>query len=248
MKRVIFTAGFGFLIWAGAAFAQVAVRGEVVHTMGPAGSIRDGVVVIEGGKITAVGPAASTAVPQGLRVLRAAVVTPGLVDCHGTIGLTGLYNSRHDSDQIERSSPMQPELRAIDAYNPQEPLISFVRSFGVTTVNTGHAPGELISGQTAIFKLTGNTVEEAVVRPMFAVAATLSPMAEKDGAKSPGTRGKMVAMLREELVKAREYAAKQARKAKGDEPGDADKRDDADANPRAAGGAVGGSGAGGRRG
>jgi imidazolonepropionase-like amidohydrolase len=196
------------LALAGAAEAQVAVRAKTVHTMGPAGTIDEGVVVIVDGKVAAVGPAASIRVPAGYRVLVAEVATPGLVDARSTVGLSGIYNTRHDSDQIERSSPMQPELRALDAYNPQERLVGYLRSFGVTTVHTGHAPGELISGQTIVVKTTGNTVEEALVASPAMVVATLDPSAQKEGGKSPGTRGKMMSMLRQELIKAKEYQAK----------------------------------------
>src|SRR5690606_33317721 len=157
-----------------------------------------------------VGPAAEVAIPDGFRVLEAEVVTPGLIDAHATVGLTGIFNQRHDQDVLERSHPIQPELRALDAYNPHERLVEFVRSFGVTTVHTGHAPGELISGQTIIVKTRGNTVEEALVLEPGAVAVTLSPMAEKDG-QAPGTRGKIMAMLRAELIKAREYVDKHER-------------------------------------
>jgi len=190
------------------ALAQVAVRGETVLTMaGP--PIADGVVVITKGKLTAVGPAASTPIPEGYRVMQAAVVTPGLIDAHSVVGLSGIYNQKHDQDQLEHSTAMQPDLRAIDAYNPHEALIDWVRSFGVTTLHTGHAPGELISGQTFIVKTTGNTVDEALVREFATVAATLSTQAMKhDKGQSPGTRGKMVAMLREELIKAQEYLKK----------------------------------------
>lgn len=194
----------------GAAQAQVALFGQTVHTMGEAGDITDGVVVIQDGKITAVGPAASTAVPEGLKHIRAAVVMPGLIDGHSTVGLSGLLNTRHDSDQLERSAPVQPELRALDAYNPLDPLVAYVRSFGITTLHTGHAPGELISGQTIIVKTRGQTVDDALVRSPAMVAATISPMAEKDGGQSPGTRGKMVAMLRQELIRAQEYTKKMA--------------------------------------
>lgn len=190
------------------AWAQLAIKAKTVHTMGPAGKISDGVIVIRDGKIVAVGPAASTAIPDGFKVLSAEVATPGLVDARSTVGVSGIYNQRHDSDQLERSSPIQPELRAMDAYNPLEPLVAFVRSLGVTTVNTGNAPGELVSGQTIIVKTTGNTVEEALVKNPGAVVATLDPSAEKDGAKSPGTRGKMVSMLREQFIKAQEYETK----------------------------------------
>lgn len=188
--------------------AQVAIRAAKLHTMGPAGTIDNGVVVITDGKIAAVGPAASVAVPAGHRVVDAAVATPGLIDAHSTVGLSGLYNTRHDSDQLERSAPIQPELRALDAYNPNDRLVEWVRSFGITTVHTGHAPGEAVSGQTIIVKTVGGTVEAGLVRPLGAIACTLGPSAQKDGGKSPGTRAKLVAMLRAELIKAREYAAK----------------------------------------
>lgn len=196
------------LALARSASAQLAIRGKMVHTMaGP--PIANGVVIIQDRKISAVGPAATTPIPEGFRTLDATVVTPGLIDAHSTVGLSGLYNHPHDQDQLERSAPIQPELRAIDAYNPQEKLIEWLRNFGVTTVHTGHAPGELISGQTLITKTWGNTVEDAVLVKAAAVAATLSPMAQKhDKGKSPGTRGKMMAMLRAEFIKAQEYAAK----------------------------------------
>ncbi|MBI1826926.1 MAG: amidohydrolase family protein [Planctomycetes bacterium] len=188
--------------------AQVAVRGKRVYTMaGP--MIENGVVVVRDGKVAAVGPAASTPIPDGFKVLEAAVVTPGLIDAHSTVGLSGIYNIPHDQDQLEHSAPIQPELRAIDAYNPHEKLVEWVRDFGITTIHTGHAPGELISGQTLIAKTWGNTVADATIVDAATVAATLSPMAEKsEKGKSPGTRGKMMAMLRAELIKAQEYATK----------------------------------------
>jgi imidazolonepropionase-like amidohydrolase len=199
------------------ALAQVAVKAGTLYTMtGAQGTMKDAVVVVTEGKISAIGPAATTRIPDGYRVLEAAIVTPGLVDVHATLGLTGIYNTKHDSDQIERSSPVQPELRAIDAFNPQEKLIDWVRSYGVTTVHTGHAPGELISGQSGIFKLKGNTADAAAIVPAFAVMATLDTSSIRSGGSSPGTRAKQVAMLREELIRAREFLAKGAHEA--DEP------------------------------
>jgi imidazolonepropionase-like amidohydrolase len=173
--------------------------------------IEDGIVVIQDGKISALGHADQITVPEGFKVLEAQVVTPGLIDAHSTVGLAGILNTPHDQDQLESSTPIQPELRAIDAYNPTDPLIEWIRSFGVTTIHTGHAPGELISGQTLIAKTRGDTVDEAVFVPAKAIAATLTTAAHKEGAKSPGTRGKSVAMLRAELIKAREYLEKQQR-------------------------------------
>lgn len=200
----------GLLATSPAAWAQVAVRAGTVHTM--AGEpITDGVIVITDGKIAAVGPSAATRIPEGYEVIEAAVATPGLVDARGTAGLTGVFNSAHDSDQLEGSAAVQPALRAIDAYNPRERLIQWVREFGVTTLHTGHAPGKLVSGQTIIVKTRGNTVEEALVRSPAMVSATLGPSANEGSGRSPGTRGKQVAMLREELIKAGEFVAKRRR-------------------------------------
>ncbi|RME41777.1 MAG: amidohydrolase [Planctomycetota bacterium] len=191
--------------------AQIAVRGNLVYTS--AGKIiRGGVVVIENGKITKVRRFKDTVLPADYTVYEAEVVTPGLIDAHTVAGLSGLYNQKQDQDQLERSKPIQPELRAVDAYNPRDPLITWLRGFGITTIHTGHAPGEVISGQTMVVKTYGETVEDALLRAPVAVAATLSPAAiKKDKGKSPGTRGKMMALLRQELIKAREYLQKKGR-------------------------------------
>jgi imidazolonepropionase-like amidohydrolase len=187
--------------------AQVAVRAGKLYTMaGP--PIEEGVVVIRNGKVATVGAADDVNIPEGMRVLEGAVATPGLIDAHSVVGLAGYYNSeRHDQEQLEHSTAMQPELRAIDAYNPRERLVEWLRGFGVTTVHTGHAPGELISGQTMIVKTAGDTVDEALVVRTAAVAVTLGPGAERSGSP-PGTRSKMMAMLRQRLIQAREYLQK----------------------------------------
>lgn len=205
------------LVWASPIWAQLAVRGETVYTMaGP--PIADGVVLVKDGRIERVGPASEVRIPRGWKVLTAKVVTPGLIDARTVVGLSGYLNQPQDQDQLERSSPIQPELRAIDAYNARERLIEWVRGFGVTTIHTGHAPGNLISGQTMIVKTRGQTVDEAVIVPTAMVAATLGDAARGQQGKSPGTRAKMMAMLRAEFVKAREYAEKRARAEAGKRP------------------------------
>jgi imidazolonepropionase-like amidohydrolase len=124
------------------------------------------------------------------------------------VGLGGILNKDQDQDQLERSTPIQPALRAMDAYNSHDELIAWIRGFGVTTVHTGHAPGELISGQTMVVKTRGNTVADALLVETRAVAATLSSDARKSDVRSPGTRGKMISMLRAQLIAAGEYEQK----------------------------------------
>ena len=187
--------------------AQVAIRGETVYTMAGA-PIRNGVVLIgRDGKIEQVGPANSVRVPNGYRTLSGRVVTPGLIDAHSVVGLSGFLNQPHDQDQLDTSGPIQPELRAVDAYNPRERLVEYVRQFGVTTLHTGHGPGALASGQTIVVKTRGTDVATAVIDTFGMVAMTLGPDVQSNF-KSPGTSAKSVAMLRQELIKAQEYARK----------------------------------------
>lgn len=189
----------------------IAVRGETVFTMAGE-AIRDGVVLIQDGKIQAVGPASGTKVPEGARVLKAKVVTPGLIDAHSVVGFSGILNQIHDQEQLEKSAPIQPELRAIDGYNGLDPLVDFVRQLGVTTLHTGHAPGALVSGQTMVVKTYPPQMEQATLNPAMTVASTLGGGTLNSGKdKPPGTVSKAVAMMRAELVKAREYALKQAK-------------------------------------
>ena len=190
------------------AAGQVAVRAGVLHTV--AGAPLEDAVVVAGadGTIEWVGPAAEASVPDSVEVLEAAVVTPGLVDAHSVVGLAGALNSDvgqvRDQDQLDKSAPIQPELRAVDAYDATEVLVDWVRSHGVTTLHTGHGPGALISGQTMIVKTRGRTVEEATVAPVRMLAATLGGSVASNF-RSPGTSAKGVAMLRGALLEARAY-------------------------------------------
>jgi imidazolonepropionase-like amidohydrolase len=216
------------LLLAPLAEGQIVIRGETVYTMAGA-AVKNGVVVIEDDKIVAVGPADQVDIPPDAEVFEAKVVTPGLIDAHATAGLTGIFNQSQDQDQLDSSEAIQPELRALDAINIQEELVGYLRGFGVTTLHTGHASRELISGQTLIVKTVGQTVEEALVRETAAVVATLGPAARRNQG-SPGTRGKQMAMLRQELIKAGEYLEKVRRaEQRGGEKGETE-QDETDRN------------------
>jgi imidazolonepropionase-like amidohydrolase len=155
-----------------------------------------GALLIRDGKIEAVGETVSA--PSDAIVVKAAVATAGLIDARTTVGLSGILNSEgHDQDQLDRSEVMQPQLRALDAYNAQEALVRYVRGHGVTTVNTGHGPGALVSGQTFIVKTHGRTADQDVIRVTSAVVANLGG----EAGSRPGTRAKQISVLRAELTK-----------------------------------------------
>lgn len=191
------------------AAAQVVVRADLLHTV--SGAPIENAVVIAGadGTIEWVGPADEASLPDGVEVLEAAVVTPGLVDAHSVVGLSGALNSNvgavRDQDQLDTSAPIQPELRAVDAYDATEMLVEWVRLHGVTTLHTGHGPGALISGQTMIVKTRGRNVAQATLVPARMLAATLGNAVSANFA-SPGTSSKGVAMLRGALFAAQAYA------------------------------------------
>jgi len=185
------------------AAAQLAVRADTLYTMaGP--PIVEGIVLVRDGQIERVGATSEVAVPSGYQTLEAAVVTPGLIDAHSVVGLAGIYNTDADQDQLDTSDPIQPELRAIDAYNAREDLVQWVRQLGITTLHTGHGPGAPVSGQTMVTKTNGTTVSEALVDSVSMVAMTLGASVEQRF-ESPGTRAKTVAMLRERFIQAQAY-------------------------------------------
>jgi imidazolonepropionase-like amidohydrolase len=244
MRRIngIALASAALALGAGTADAQVAVRGETVYTMAGA-PIRDGVVLIGAdGRIERVGTAAEVQVPAGYRTITGRVVTPGLVDAHSVVGLAGAMGQPHDQDQLDRVEAIAPELRAIDAYNAREQLVEWLRGYGVTTVHTGHGPGALVSGQTMIVKTRGDDVGEALVDTTTMLAFTLGPSVTNNF-RNAGTRSRGVALLRAELLKAREYDRKRGGTGGGNRstggPGEAGGMRDGDrataaANPRTA--------------
>jgi imidazolonepropionase-like amidohydrolase len=199
------------------ASTQVAVIADTVYTM-EGEPLVNGVVLIRDGKIEQVGQSAEIVIPDGYELFEGAVVTPGLIDSRSVVGLAGYYNQEHDQDQLEFSSALQPDLRAIDAYNAREELVGFLLQNGITTVHTGHAPGAMVSGQTMVARTAGRTVDEALLDSTTALAITLGP-GVRNQFDTPGTRSKGIAMLRQELIRAAEYAEKRRHEDAGQRPG-----------------------------
>lgn len=177
------------------------IRAGRLHTLtGP--PITNGYVVVEDGKIVAVG-AAGEAIAD-LPMLSAAVVTPGLIDAHTTVGLSGAANTPADQDQDEKTDPNQADLRVLDGFNPDETLLEFVRREGVTALHV--VPGRLnvIAGQTAVFRAAGRTAEAMTLKSPAGLLVNLGevPKSAYPG-KLPTTRMGTAALLRTAFAKAK---------------------------------------------
>lgn len=199
---------FSATSWAQSSDNLYIIDADSIH-IGTGEVLYNGRILVNNGIIRAVGAQSEIEIPSGATRLEAQVVTPGFIDAHTVVGLAGYLNDPgNDQDQLDRSSAIQPELRALDAYNPAEPLVTHLRNHGVTTIQTGHAPGALISGQSLIIKTNAQQAQQALVRQSmltFSLGGVISGAFSK-----PGTRAKSMAMIRQELIKAQDYAKKRS--------------------------------------
>ncbi len=170
-------------------------------------TISNGVLVVENGKITAVGEAGSVSIPANAERIDASgkVIMPGIVDTHSHIG---------EGDGGDRSAALHPDVRILDTIDPRSKTFRKAASGGVTSVNIMPGSGLLMSGQTVYVKTRpANTIEEMLIivdeengiYGGLKMANGTNPL-RADG--SPSTRAKSAALARELFVKAQEYKAK----------------------------------------
>ena len=186
------------------------IAGNVFTITG--GIIENGVVLIEDGKITKVGERKNVAIPKGFPILYATTVTPGLIDAHSVVGLSGALNfKKGDQDQDEMSDPNQADLRVLDSFNPREPLLQFIREHGVTVVHAMPGRANVIAGQTGIFRTHGRTAEQMTLRFPAGVLVNLGeiPKSSYPG-RLPNTRMGTANLVRNALSAAQTYAQKKA--------------------------------------
>lgn len=191
--------------------ATIAIKGGKVLTI-TKGTIEGGTVLIEDGKIKAVGQ--DVAVPAGAQVVDASGkwVTPGLIDAHSHIAIFGepMVEALHDGNEM--TDPITPHVRALDAVNPADPAVRDTLSGGVTTVWTGPGSGNVVGGTGIIVKLHGKTIDEMLVEPKIGsmkMALGENPKRVYGSQKKfPMTRMGNAAALREALVKAQNYMEK----------------------------------------
>lgn len=189
------------------------VGAEIIPVSGP--PIPNGVLVVHRGKITAVGPAASTQIPADAERINASgkIIMPGLVDTHSHIG---------GGSGADASAPLQPEVRLMDSFDARDTSLKRARAGGITTVNVMPGSGHLLSGQTLYLKLrNGATVDDLFIRNARGEIAGGIKMANgtnsirPGGGAFPGTRAKSAALARDMFVRAQAYRDK-VQKAAGD--------------------------------
>jgi imidazolonepropionase-like amidohydrolase len=187
---------------------DVAIRGARLLTV-TNGVIDDGTLIMQGGKITALG--SDIPVPTGIEVIDGdgKTVLPGFIDGFTNLGTVDFPSLGEDDD--EATDPVMPQLRIIDGFNPDNRFIPAARSFGITTVLCAPAEGNLLSGQSALMNLAGTHLEDMTVAFPVGVHANLGESPKlRYGKKnrSPMTRMGAAALLRQTLVDARGCADK----------------------------------------
>jgi imidazolonepropionase-like amidohydrolase len=179
-----------------------------IHTVSQ-GTVTDGAILIESGKIRYVGRRTDFKYPAGVPVLTAKEVTPGLIDAHAVVGLSGLINIPADQDQDELSDPNQADLRVLDSFNPNEPLLQFIREQGVTVVHAVPGRANVIAGQTGIFRTYGRSAEQMALRFPAGMLANLGEVPKESYPnKFPNTRMGSASLVRSALTQAKNNARK----------------------------------------
>ncbi len=136
-------------------------------------------------------------------------LTPGLIDAHCHLGMVGDSLGIEGDDGNEDSEPITPHLRAIDAINPFDRGFEEARRNGITSVLTGPGSANPIGGQFAAIKTSGICVDDMIIKAPAAIKFALgenpkSVFADKD--EAPFTRMGTMALIREALFKAKDYA------------------------------------------
>ncbi|MGE5577417.1 MAG: amidohydrolase [Syntrophothermus sp.] len=192
------------------------VNGNIYTISG--GIIEKGTILIEGGKITAVGK--GLAAPKGAEIFDAAgkVITPGIIDAHTHLGIHEEGVGIEGRDYNEKVDPVTPQMRAIDGINPDEPGTKDALAGGVTAVISGPGSANVIGGESVAIKTYGRVIDRMVIRQPAGLKVAFGENPKRvytELKKTPVTRMGTAALLRQALVAGQNYLARIER-AKGD--------------------------------
>ena len=207
----------------------IALVGGTIHTV--SGQVLEGAtIVFEKGTITAIG--ANVSIPPNAQRIDVSGkhLYPGIIDSYDRIGLMEIGSVRATID-ISETGPINPNVRAEVAVNPESELIPVARSQGVTIVNTVPGGG-LVSGLAAALMLDGWTWEDLTLKSGLGLVVSWpsmvyvpSPFARLTKEEWQKQRDEQLKALREAFANARAYmTARKAEQQKDSRHHDSDPR------------------------
>ena len=200
---------------------MIVIKAGKVRTMGQEGIIENAVVLVEDDKIKGIGR--DLEVPAGAEVYDYSdrIVTPGLIDAHTHLGIGEEGLGWEGRDYNEMTSPVTPELRAIDAINPEDQGLQDAREHGITTVMAGPGSANVIGGECLALKTGGQVIDEMIVKNPVGIKAAFgeNPKRVYNGQnKMPSTRMAIAALMRKTFIEAEDYLHRKKSKENEDEP------------------------------
>jgi imidazolonepropionase-like amidohydrolase len=146
--------------------AQTVFKGAKVYPVA-SNPIENGIVIVQGGKIIAVGDA-KTPIPEGAKIIDCTgkIITPGLIDAGTQLSV----NRKHANEQFEE---VTPHMRVLDAVEAGHKAFDRVRHAGVTTVQINPGNRNVIGGLGAVLKTAGKTTADMLVKDNSALRVTL---------------------------------------------------------------------------
>jgi len=178
------------------------------------GTIENGTLVIENGKITAVGAASSVKPPVGAQVIDAKGMTvyPGLIDSESHLGLTEISTERNTNDLVEPSDEIMPQMQVSDAFHAESALIPVARFNGITNAIVAPDSRDTLPGQDAFIQLAGADASQMLLSRGVAMPLNFTGQQRRNEsfatAQYPQTRMGMAAQLRQAFTDAQGYVVK----------------------------------------
>jgi imidazolonepropionase-like amidohydrolase len=207
------------LILSKSALAQakpVALKGGKLLTI-THGVIENGVIVMQGGKITAVGASSSVNIPSGAEVVDATgmIIYPGLIDSETQLGLTEISADNMTNDLVELSDEIMPHIHTAEAFHAESALIPVARLNGITNAVVAPEAGDTLPGQDCFIQLAGtNATEMLLIRdnamPLNFTGDERRNKGGFDKRKFPSTRMGLASQLRQAFIDAEDYKARWA--------------------------------------
>ena len=169
-----------------------------------------GQVLIDQGKILAVGETVDAPADCPVYDATGCMVTPGLIDGHTHLGIHEEAQRWEVNDTNEYSNPVTPTIRGIDGINPMDEGFTNALHGGVTTAVIGPGSANVVGGTFAALKLHGHCVDDMVIKEPVAMKIAFGENPKgaygQNGRKEPYTRMGVASLLRQLLAKTKKYA------------------------------------------